>query len=190
MSLLAFLAFGVFARRAIARAFEMNIPLPARAAATKHKLLSIPQKIDNWFNFESRISNFGLVRTRPGALDVGRWTFSAFFILHPSSLILPNNRSHRHLHDLGRRRSTIHLFPHPVAAIFRSDDRLIKKTREIIDVRIGAPNNIAAAATIAAIRSAFRHKLLPPKTHTTTPAIAGLCKDFDPIDKHDEALKR
>ena len=47
MSLLAFLAFGVFARRAIARAFEMNIPLPARAAATKHKLLTVARKINN-----------------------------------------------------------------------------------------------------------------------------------------------
>ena len=109
-------------------------------------------------------------------LSVERWTLSLFGS--------PHKRSHRHLHDLGRRRSTMHLLPHPVAAIFRFDNRLIKKTREIIDVLIRTQNNIAAATAVAAIRSAFRHKFLPPKTHTTTPAITGLRKDFDSIDKH------
>ena len=47
---LAFFAFGVFARCPIARTFEMHIPLPTRAAATKDKLLTVARKIDKWFD--------------------------------------------------------------------------------------------------------------------------------------------
>src|ERR1700719_1489143 len=123
-----------------------------------------------------RIGRWRLSVGQPAPRVFRGWTFSFF--------CSPNNRSHRHLHDLGRRRSTMHLLPHPVAAIFRFDDRLIKKAPKIIDVLIGTQNHVAAAAAVAAIRSAFRHKFLPPKTHTTTLAIAGLRKDFDSIDKH------
>src|SRR5260370_34715749 len=47
MPLLAFLAFGVLARRAITRTLEMHVAFPARATAPKHKLLPVPYKIDN-----------------------------------------------------------------------------------------------------------------------------------------------
>src|SRR5205807_7881740 len=50
MPLLAFFAFRVLARRAIARALEMDISFSARATPTKHKLLAIPCKIDNQIN--------------------------------------------------------------------------------------------------------------------------------------------
>jgi hypothetical protein len=50
---------------------------------------------------------------------------------------------------------------------------------------IRAEKNIATAATIAAIRSAFRHKFLAPKTDATAPAVARLRKSFDSIDKHE-----
>src|SRR4051812_48749910 len=47
MSLLALLAFGVLARRAITRTFEMNISLPALPALTKNEFLPFTLKIDN-----------------------------------------------------------------------------------------------------------------------------------------------
>src|ERR1043166_7538057 len=58
MSLLPFLAVGVLARRAVARALEMHVSLPARPAATKHKLLPIARKIDNGFIFDFQFSIF------------------------------------------------------------------------------------------------------------------------------------
>jgi hypothetical protein len=45
-------------------------------------------------------------------------------------------------------------------------------------------NDVAAASAIAAIRSTFGHKFLPPKTHASTAAFAGLRKYFDSIDEH------
>jgi hypothetical protein len=45
-------------------------------------------------------------------------------------------------------------------------------------------NHVAATAAVAAIRSTFRHEFLPPKTHATSPAVSGLRKNLDPIDKH------
>src|SRR5260370_29929195 len=47
MPLIAFFAFGVLAWRAITRALEMHVAFPARATATKDKLLLIPYKIDS-----------------------------------------------------------------------------------------------------------------------------------------------
>jgi hypothetical protein len=46
MSLLALLALGVFARRAVTRTFEMDIALSAGAATTKNKFLTVNRKID------------------------------------------------------------------------------------------------------------------------------------------------
>ena len=78
----------------------------------------------------------------------------------------------------------MHFLALPVAAVPGLDEGLIKKTREIIDMPIRSQNHVPAAPAITAIRSAFRHKFLPPKTHAPTAAIAGLRKYFDSIDEH------
>jgi len=83
----------------------------------------------------------------------------------------------------------VHLLPHAVAAVFRFDDRLVEKIRKIIDMSIDAQNHIAAAPTIAAVRSALWHKFLAAKTDATAPTIARLRKDFDSIDEHDRIVK-
>ena len=49
---------------------------------------------------------------------------------------------------------------------------------------IRSQNDVAAAPAITAVRSAFRHKFLPPETHAPTAAFAGLRKYFDSIDEH------
>ena len=79
----------------------------------------------------------------------------------------------------------MHFLSLTMPAVFRFDDRLVKKIRQIIYVSICAENNVAAPAAIAAVRSALRHKLLTPKTDTAPPAIARLRKNFDSIDKHE-----
>jgi hypothetical protein len=57
-------------------------------------------------------------------------------------------------------------------------------------VHISPENNISAAPAIAAVGAAFRHEFLAPKTDTTAPAVTGLGKYFDPIDKHRGTLDR
>src|SRR6478672_4968483 len=123
MSLLAFSSLGVLPRSAIARALEMHVSLPAGAAFTKNKLLLLAGKIDN------RIGGCC-------AAFLIRW---------------PNDGSHRHLHDLVRRGASIHFLSHSVAAAFRFNERLVEKIREIVGMTIGAKNDIAAAAAVAAI---------------------------------------
>ena len=76
------------------------------------------------------------------------------------------------------------LLPLPVRATLGLDDRLVEKIGEIVGVDVGAQNDVAAAAAIAAIRAAARHELLAPKTDATAPAIPGLGKNFYSIDKH------
>ncbi len=78
----------------------------------------------------------------------------------------------------------MHLLPHSVSAVLGLDDRLVEKIGKIVDVTIGAKDHVAAAAAVAAIRSAFRHKLLSPKTDRPAAAVSGLRKNFDSIDKH------
>src|SRR5437879_4853843 len=53
---------------------------------------------------------------------------------------------------------------------------------------IRAQNHVAAAPTVTAVGSTFRHEFLAPKTHTASPATASLRKNFYPIDEHAETL--
>ena len=97
---------------------------------------------------------------------------------------MPDDRPNGHVHDFGRRGAAMHFLSHPMPAVLRLYDRFVKKIREIVDMSICTQNHVAAAAAIAAIRSTFRHKFLPPKTHATPPAVSSLRKNLDPIDKH------
>src|SRR5262249_23230550 len=96
----------------------------------------------------------------------------------------PNNRADRNFHDLIRAGASGHLLAFAVAAVFRLDDRLIEKIGKVIHVAIRTQDHIAATSTIATVRSAFRHKLLPSKTHATASALSSLGKNFDPIYEH------
>src|SRR5438034_1502432 len=49
---------------------------------------------------------------------------------------------------------------------------------------IGQQNYVASASAVTTIGSTFRHKFFGPKTNAATPTAAGLCKDFDAINKH------
>src|SRR5437588_1998748 len=112
MTTLAFFALGVFARCAIARAFEVDIPLAARAAATKHKLLPLSRKIDNWIECGVRTADCGLIRVRSSMFDVQCSMFSARVVRYPFFLGLTHQCSHRHAYDLIRSRTSRHLFAH------------------------------------------------------------------------------
>src|SRR5712671_3261057 len=128
MSLFAFFALGVLAGRAVARAFEMHIPLSSRSTAAQNEFLLIAREIGNW--------NCRLLRTR-------RWVF--FFFRRP------NNRPHRNLYDSIRARAAAHFFPHPVPAVLRLDQGLVEKIGKIIDVPVRPQDHITTSPTIAAV---------------------------------------
>src|SRR5437870_2141473 len=157
MPLLAFLAFGVFTRRAVTRTFEMHVALSARAAVTKNKFLAVDRKIDKRLDCGLRIANCGLISAlincfcvgrwtldarhavdrRGDRRRVGRWTFSAFFINPQSAIRTPqliNDRPNRYLHDFIWRRASIHILALPMTSAFRLDDRFVEKVRKVIDV--------------------------------------------------------
>src|SRR5262245_66385561 len=125
MSLFAFLALGVSARRSVARAFEMHIPLSPFSAATQHELLAITREISKW-SCRLPIANRRLLRIRLRTFDIERYVF--FFFRRP------NDRPERNFHDFVRASASAHFLPHPVPALFRFDQRLIEEIGEIINV--------------------------------------------------------
>src|SRR5213075_1754767 len=94
------------------------------------------------------------------------------------------HRPHRHLHDLRWRTAAMHLFPLPVSAIFRSDQRLVKQTGESVGMLVGPQDDVASAAAVATVRPAARDKLFPSEAHTAASAIAGLGMHFDSVNEH------
>jgi hypothetical protein len=71
-----------------------------------------------------------------------------------------------------------------MAPILCSNDRLVEKISEIIDVPVGSQDNVAAASAIATVGPALRYKFLAPETDAPAPATSGLRKNFDPINEH------
>src|SRR5262245_50620612 len=156
MSRFAFLAVGVFARRAVAGAFEMDVSFPAVAALAQNKFLAVVRKIDN-----------------------GVGSFGNFSIV-----CWPHDCSDRNFDDFVERGATVHFLAHPVSAAFRFDERLVKKIRKIVGVTIREKNHITAATAIAAVRTALRNKFLPPKADAAAAAAPCLGKNLDSINKH------
>jgi hypothetical protein len=72
---------------------------------------------------------------------------------------------------------------HAVLAASRLVLFLITQIEQGRELRIGDHDDIAARPAVAAVRSAARHILLPPKTHAPTPAVTGENADLSFIDK-------
>ena len=66
----------------------------------------------------------------------------------------------------------------PVLAAPGAVDARIAVIDERVDVAVGHCVNAAAVATVAAVRAAAGHELLPPEMGDPVPALAGV--DFDP----------
>ena len=71
-----------------------------------------------------------------------------------------------------------------MSPILCSNDRLIEKIGEIIDVPISSQDNVPAASAVATVRPTSRYKFFSPKTDAPSPALSGLCKNFDAINEH------
>jgi len=185
-------AFRVFARRAIARAFEMHVTFAARATLAEEKLLAIAGEIGEELD--------------PGVFFCGTtWLFANFtaidrtfearnciiwlLVFNPPSVIhipqLINHRSNRNLYDFVRRIFAVHFFPAPVSAAFRLDNRLVEKMSKVVRVLISLQDNIPAASAVTPIRSPLGNEFFAPETDTPSSALSGLRKNFDAIDKHD-----
>jgi len=161
MALLALFTLGVLNRRAVLRAFEMDIAFPAAAAFAEDKLLAIVRKISNGLRLIGPMGRMGLI-----------------------CLIWVNNRADRDLDHFRQSGTPVLFLPLSVHTALRLDDRLVKKIRKIIGVDIGPEDHIPAAPAIAAIRAAARDKFFAPKTDAPPPAIPGLGKNFYSVDKH------
>src|SRR6266496_1438519 len=137
MPLLAFFTFRVLARRAIARALEVHVALPSRAAATKDEFLTVMRKIDEWLHFRFRIADCRKIGIRIVFFCIRRWALSVWRLAFATSCFNPrsaililqlvNDRSNRHLHDFRRRRTPMHLLPLPMSAVLCLDEWLVKK---------------------------------------------------------------
>jgi hypothetical protein len=53
-------------------------------------------------------------------------------------------------------------------------------------VNVRAQNHVAAPAAVPTVGSAFWDELFPAKTNAAAAASAGLGKNFDAIDEHEE----
>ena len=78
----------------------------------------------------------------------------------------------------------MHLLPLPMPTMFRANNRFVKEIGEVIGVLVGTENDISAAPAIAPIRSSFGNKFFAAKTYASTPTLAGLGKNSDPIHEH------
>jgi hypothetical protein len=68
--------------------------------------------------------------------------------------------------------------------LFRLDQGLVEKTREIIGMLIGTENDVSACPAITAIGTTARDKLLASKTDAAAAAIPRFRRYPDPIDEH------
>jgi hypothetical protein len=80
----------------------------------------------------------------------------------------------------------MHLFPLPVPAAFRFDQRLIEQSREIVGMGIRSENNVAPFSPIAAVGTAPGNKFFPAKTDASAPPVARFGVHPDPVDEHVE----
>ena len=71
-----------------------------------------------------------------------------------------------------------------MSPMFGSNDRLVEEIGEVIGVLAGTENDVSAAPAIAPIRSSFGNKFFAAKTYASTPTLAGLGKNSDPIHEH------
>src|SRR5207249_10656659 len=125
----------------------MNIAFPSSSTAAKNKFAGPARNIDKRLRFEIRISKFKFL---------GRE--------------LVNDSPEWHFHNFVGTCAACNFLPHAVPAVFRLDDRLVKKIRYIIDVSIRSQDDVAAESAVAAIEAALRHNFFSLTTHTTATA--------------------
>ena len=69
-------------------------------------------------------------------------------------------------------------------AALRSPEFAINEGSEAVGIGVGAEDDAAAVAAVAAVGTAFGDVFFPAKTATAAAAVAALHEDFDAIDEH------
>ena len=59
----------------------------------------------------------------------------------------------------------MHFLSHAVSTAPGLEDRLIEKAGQVIDVRVGSEDNVAATTTVSAVGTAFRNEFLAPEAN-------------------------
>jgi hypothetical protein len=60
----------------------------------------------------------------------------------------------------------------------------VAEVQQGAEITISLEDNVSSLTAIAAVGTAFGHKLLPPEAHATAPAIPSLNVNVRFIDKH------
>jgi hypothetical protein len=163
----------------------MDVAFSTRATPAKNELLVRPSEIRDQRKRGSRRVRIG---RRPALLLVRQTHWRLVFTVR--IFFLPHHRSHRHVDNLVRRAATVHLLALTVPAVFGPDDRLVKKSDEIVCVRVRPQNDVAAFASITAVRSTLWNKFFSAETDATSSAVTGLSLHPDAIDEHCSNLIR
>jgi len=96
---------------------------------------------------------------------------------------LCDHRTHRHLDAQILAPPAGAVTALPAMAVFGSEQALVAKVHERIEIRIGNQHHISAIAPITAVRSTAGNVLLAPKAHATAAAIACFHTDIDLVDE-------
>ena len=121
-------------------------------------------------------------------LSIRRDNFSKLIPLD-RSLCPIHHRADWNLDHFRDRGPSMLFLPLPVRATLGLDDRLVEEVREIVGMNIGPQDYVPTAPTVAAVGTTARHEFLAPKTDATPPAVTGLGKNFDSIDKHKRGIR-
>ena len=103
---------------------------------------------------------------------------------HLIGLVVPDDRAGRNLDDETRRRLAGHLPSQPLAASSCFEFLVVLKLDQAGDVRRDFEHYVAAAATVASVRSALGRVLLTTERHRAVAAVPGADKNSGAIDEH------
>ena len=95
-----------------------------------------------------------------------------------------NEGAHGHAHVLRLCASAVEILAEAVAAIGAADDRLVEEGGEVVRVGIGAEDDVAAPAPIAAVGTALGDEFLAEEGDAAVSTFAGLGVYFDLIYEH------
>ena len=100
-------------------------------------------------------------------------------------LVVINDGARRYIDKEVMTPPPIFLPAHSALPVFGGEMLVELERQQTGDVVLDAQANVASAATIAAIRSAFGNVFLAAERHRSVPAIAGFYKDSSTINKHE-----
>ncbi len=103
-------------------------------------------------------------------------------------LELPDQRAAGNLDDQIFSGQSVHALAHAVMTVFREQPWDVILLEEVVQVVVGLQNHAAAAAAVAAARSALGHERFAVKGDGSLAAVAGAGVDFNFVNEHEGGL--